>query len=98
MTADFVDLSDTRTWPPLDRLAPGFDGNKAVRSSSVAGREIVFTNSHGSRVSHRFDPTAVDWSYAPGAGDPHPVASGPERLRGLRRRGRPGVHAVPSSR
>jgi hypothetical protein len=76
MNTSSFDFSDTRTWPPLDGLAPGFDGNKAVRSSSVAGREIVVTNSYGSRVSHRFDATAVDWSYQPGPGDAHPVASG----------------------
>jgi hypothetical protein len=76
MTTNYIDFSDTRTWPPLDRLAPGFDGNKAVRSTTVAGREIVFTNAQGSRVSHRFDSTAVEWSYDPGPGDPHPVASG----------------------
>jgi hypothetical protein len=76
MTTNSIDFADTRTWPPLNGLAPGFDGNKAARSSGVAGREIVFTNSHGSRVSHRFDATAVAWSYEPGAGDPHPVVSG----------------------
>jgi hypothetical protein len=48
MTSTSIDFADTRTWPPLDRLAPGFDGNKAAGSSSVAGCEIVFTNSHGS--------------------------------------------------
>ncbi|MFC9840929.1 MoaF C-terminal domain-containing protein [Rhodococcus sp. NPDC127530] len=76
MTTNSIDFSDTRTWPSLDGLAPGFDGNKAVRSSSVAGREIAFTNSQGSRVSHRFDTTTVEWSYEPGTGDPHPALSG----------------------
>ncbi|MEV0069639.1 MoaF C-terminal domain-containing protein [Amycolatopsis sp. NPDC050768] len=47
-----------------------------TRDSTVAGREIVFTNSHGSRVSHRFGATIVDWSYEPGPGDPHPMVSG----------------------
>ena len=76
MSTETIVFSDTRTWPPLNRIAPGFDGNKAAASSIVADREIVTTNSHGSRVLHRFDATAVDWSYEPGAGDPHPVKSG----------------------
>ncbi|QRP50441.1 MoaF C-terminal domain-containing protein [Amycolatopsis sp. FDAARGOS 1241] len=76
MTTDSLDFSDTRAWPSLDRLAPGFDGYKAATSSSVAGREIVFTNSQGSWVSHRFGTTTVEWSYEPGADDPHPVVSG----------------------
>ncbi|MFC4946583.1 MoaF C-terminal domain-containing protein [Pseudonocardia sp. GCM10023141] len=76
MSGDSLDFSRTRTGPPRDQGVPGFDGDTAVRSSSMPGREIVFTNSHRSRVSHRFDTTAVAWSYEPGAGDPHPVASG----------------------
>ncbi|WP_326568863.1 MoaF N-terminal domain-containing protein [Amycolatopsis rhabdoformis] len=52
------------------------DGVKAAPSTSVAGREIVFTNSHGSRVAHRFADTTVDWSYEPAGDDPHPVISG----------------------
>jgi MoaF N-terminal domain len=69
MTSTSIDFADTRTWPPLDRLAPGFDGNKAAGSSSVAGCEIVFTNSHGSRVLHHFDATTVEWGYEPGPGE-----------------------------
>ncbi|MEW2501144.1 MoaF C-terminal domain-containing protein [Amycolatopsis sp. NPDC047767] len=47
-----------------------------TRHSTVAGREIVFTNSYGSRVVHRFGATILDWSYEPGPGDPHPALSG----------------------
>ncbi|MGD9985592.1 MoaF C-terminal domain-containing protein [Pseudonocardia sp.] len=76
MTTESVDHSDTTTRPSLNLLLPGFDGHKATPADSVAGSEIVFTNSYGSRVSHRFEATAVEWRYDPGAGDPHPVASG----------------------
>ena len=76
MTTNSVSIVDTRTWPPLDKLAPGFDGNKALGSTSLAGREITWTDSRGSRVPHRFDTTTVEWSYQPGAADPHPVVSG----------------------
>jgi MoaF C-terminal domain/MoaF N-terminal domain len=76
MTTNAIDLSENRTRLPLNGLAPGFDGNKVIGSSSLAGREIVWTNSRGSRVSHRFDTTTVEWSYEPAVGDPHPVAGG----------------------
>lgn len=76
MTIDSTDLTDTETRPPRDGLAARFGGNKAVGSSSVAGRDIVWTNSRGSRVSHRFETSAVEWSYEPGDGDPHPVVAG----------------------
>ena len=76
MTTNSIDFSDTSTWLPLDGLAPGFDGNKAVSSNSLAGREIVWTDARGSRVSHRFDSETVQWSYEPGEDDPKPSASG----------------------
>ncbi len=76
MSSNFVDFSDTRTWPTLDSLAQGFDGKKAATSYSVTGREIAFRNSYGSRVSHQFGTTTVDWSYEPGAGDPHATIAG----------------------
>lgn len=76
MTTNSITFGDTRTWPPLDKLAIGFDGNKAATSTSLAGREITWTDTRGSRVPHRFDATTVEWSYQPGDVDPHPVVSG----------------------
>ena len=76
MTTNSIDFSDTRTWPPLDGLAPGVDGNKALGSSSLAGREIVFTNSQVAGCRIVSTPATVEWSYDPADSDPHPVASG----------------------
>jgi hypothetical protein len=69
-------VNGTGNWPTLHDLAAGFDGNKAQRTGDLAGREIVFTNPLGSRVSHRFDATTLEWSYQPGPDDPHPLISG----------------------
>jgi hypothetical protein len=76
MTASSDELFVPATRLTLDQLAREFDGHKAPTSNNVVDREIVVTNVHASRVWHRFDSSTVKWSYEPGAGDPHPVASG----------------------
>ncbi|WP_110588424.1 molybdenum cofactor biosynthesis F family protein [Microbacterium suaedae] len=64
-----ITLSDTRTWLPLDGLAPGFDASKAEPSHALDGRTITVVDERGTRVTHTFDDGKVAWEYAPGAGD-----------------------------
>lgn len=58
---DTLNLSDTRTWLPLDGLAPGFDAAKAELTDDLAGRTFTTVDEHGARTAYRFDADAVVW-------------------------------------
>ncbi|MEV8273034.1 molybdenum cofactor biosynthesis F family protein [Microbacterium sp. NPDC077184] len=62
-------LSDTRTWLPLDGLAPGFDAAKAEPTDDLAGRTITVLDDRGTRITHTFGDGSVVWTYEPGTGD-----------------------------
>lgn len=61
MTTDTLNLSDTRTWLPLDGLAPGFDAAKADLSADLAGRAFTTVDEAGSQTVYRFEVDAVSW-------------------------------------
>ena len=62
MTTDTLNLSDTRTWLPLDGLAPGFDAAKADLTDALAGRTFTTVDDEGARTAYRFDADAVEWT------------------------------------
>ena len=70
MTTESVNLSDTRTWLPLDGLAPGFDAGKAEPSNDLVGRTFTAVDDRGTRIAHTFGEGTVSWVYEPGEGDP----------------------------
>ncbi|MFV9424708.1 molybdenum cofactor biosynthesis F family protein [Microbacterium sp. S1037] len=68
MTTDTLNLSDTRTWLPLDGLAPGFDAAKADLTDALAGRTFTTVDDEGARTAYRFDADAVEWTAGPETG------------------------------
>lgn len=62
MTTDTLNLSDTRTWLPLDGLAPGFDAAKAELTDALAGRAFTTVAEDGTRTAYRFETDAVEWA------------------------------------
>ncbi|SIR73324.1 MoaF C-terminal domain-containing protein [Microbacterium sp. RURRCA19A] len=59
---DTLNLSDTRTWLPLDGLAPGFDAAKADPSHDLAGHRFTTVDETGERAVYAFDTDAVAWA------------------------------------